>query len=522
MLLTLNPTSQNGIQRPNEYSRFRQSIFTPRSPSPSTPDPLPSTAPSRPPDPSMDSRSGLPRPSLTLPPPDVGFANMPSSTTNQQLPPPPSQWQGSDDAMHHWLRAKAEEDRRKQEEEKTRQETLRLEQRRVEQSMLRDSLMAGVPPHIIPLIFAGICQNGLPQPVLELAQQYLAQAPGPRGPSSNAPQAPSHSHSQSNSHSRRPSMHVRQDSRSGPPSSYAPSTQHVVPPPPPPNILLSQNAPPNISAPSTPQAVGRRSLPTSLQESRGANPPWINHGIGGQAQPGQVNLGSVQYAPGSSVPGAQPPRRPGSQSRRSPPSLYFHHWVPPAQSQSGGATGKAQQESSASSGNPRRSEHYVSPGRKRKAPGPHQPPPVPSRPTEPFPGALHLSQPISPRSEGPQSRPLGHRHQPSEPTNAYGGHHIDSFRVEQPGRMGSTQPLQHPSGYTPSMGKGHDAADQKRSEDSSPVDGIGRSFPPVHHGPYAVSGNTGNRDSDLDGSSHQSPTSEAPVTSNQLRDAGGD
>ncbi|KAL4931199.1 uncharacterized protein BDV17DRAFT_23103 [Aspergillus undulatus] len=343
MLLTLNATSQNGIQRPNEHLRFRQSIPTPRSPSPSTPDPPSSTAPPRPPDPSMDSsRSSLPRPSsLTLPPPDVGFATMPSTTTsNQHLPPPPSQWQSSDDAMHHWLRAKAEEDRRKQEEEKTRQETLRLEQRRVEQSMLRDSLMAGIPPHIIPLIFAGICQNGLPQPVLELAQQYLSQDPGPREPGSNAPQAPTHSHSQFNSHSRRPSMHVRQGSRSGPPSSYGPPVQHVVPPPPP-NILLSQNAPPNTSAPSTPQAPGRRSLPTGPSDTRGANPAWISHCGGGQTQSGQINMGSVQYAPGSSVPATQAPRRPGSQSRRSPPSLYFHHWVPPTQPQSGGTAGKS-------------------------------------------------------------------------------------------------------------------------------------------------------------------------------------
>ncbi|KAL4935419.1 hypothetical protein BDV06DRAFT_129036 [Aspergillus oleicola] len=520
MLLTLNPTSQNGIQRPNEYSRFRQSIFTPRSPSPSTPDPPISIAPSRPPEPPMEStRSGLPRPSLTLPPPDVGFTTMASSTTNQQLPPPPSQWQGSDDAMHHWLRAKAEEDRRKQEEEKTRQETLRLEQRRVEQSMLRDSLMAGIPPHIIPLIFAGICQNELAQPVLELVQQYLAQAPGPRGPSSNAPQAPSHSQSQSASHSRQPSMHIRRDSRSGPPSSYAPSAQHVVPPPPP-NILLSQNAPPTISAPSTPQAPGRRPLPTNLPESRGANPPWINHVAGGQS--GQINMGSVQYAPGSSVPGAQAPRRPGSQSRRSPPSLYFHHWVPPAQSQSAGTSGKAQQESSVSSGNPRRSEHHVSPGRKRKAPGPHQPPPAPSRPTESFPGVLQMSQPVSPRSEGPQTRPLGHRHQPSETAPTYGVHHFESFKVEQLGRSSSSQPPPHPPGYTSSLAKSHDTADQKRSEDSSPVDGIGRNFPPALQGPYASSVNTGNRDSDLDGSSQQSPTSEAPGTSYQLRDAGKD
>ena len=63
--------------------------------------------------------------------------------------------------MRHWLSTKAEEERTKQEEEKrrqeeerTRQESFRLEQRLVEQSMLRDSMKGGIPPQMIPVIFA--------------------------------------------------------------------------------------------------------------------------------------------------------------------------------------------------------------------------------------------------------------------------------------------------------------------------------------------------------------------------------
>ncbi|KAI5279369.1 hypothetical protein KEM54_004207, partial [Ascosphaera aggregata] len=41
------------------------------------------------------------------------------------------------------------------EEQRTRQENLKLDQRKVEQSMLREVLDAGVPPHLIPLIFVG-------------------------------------------------------------------------------------------------------------------------------------------------------------------------------------------------------------------------------------------------------------------------------------------------------------------------------------------------------------------------------
>ncbi|KAL4870978.1 hypothetical protein BDV12DRAFT_165031 [Aspergillus spectabilis] len=509
MLLTLNSSSQNGTQAPHERSHFRQSILTPRSTSPSTPDPPSSTVLSRPPISSMDSsRSGLPRPSaLTLPPPDVGFAPASATTTTQQLPPPPLQWQNSDDAMHHWLRAKAEEDRRKQEEEKTRQETLRLEQRRVEQSMLRDSLMGGVPPHIIPLIFAGLCQNGLPQPVLELTQQYLAQIPGTGGSNPHVPpQAPSHSrsHSHSNSHSQRAPMHARQDSRSGPPNSYPPQpAKHVVPPPPP-NILLSQNLPPNTSAPHSPQPLGRRSLPSGPPDPRAGANPCTNHGGAVQPQSGPINLGNLQYAPGSSVPAAQVPRRPDSQSRRSPPSLYFHHWVPPP--------GKGHQESPAPSSSGRRSEHQTSPGRKRKAPGPHQPAPVPSsRPPESFSGMSQISRPESPRGDVRQMNTLGHRHRMSD-TTSHGVHPLEHIKVEHARRMSASQAGPPLPRYTLGSAASRNIADQ-RSGYVPPLEGTDRSFPRTIQGPYASSVETGTRDSDLEGSSQQSPTSDVPIAS---------
>jgi hypothetical protein len=76
--------------------------------------------------------------------------------------------------MQCWLHAKAEEDRRKQVEEKTRQEGFRLDQRRIEQTMLRESLQGGIPPPMIPLLFAGIGGGDLPAHILEWAQQYLA------------------------------------------------------------------------------------------------------------------------------------------------------------------------------------------------------------------------------------------------------------------------------------------------------------------------------------------------------------
>ncbi|KAL4992539.1 hypothetical protein BDW68DRAFT_149118 [Aspergillus falconensis] len=520
MLLTLNSTTQNGIQRPHEHSRFRP----PPSPSPSASTSDPPAAPAAPPRPadssSMDSsRNTLSRPSLTLPPPDVGFAGISSTTglTNQQLPPPPSQWRSSssDDAMHHWLRAKAEEDRRKQEEEKTRQESLRLEQRRVEASMLRESLLAGIPPQIIPLVFAGICQNGLPQPVVELAQQYLSQVSAARGSNPHvAPQAPSHAHSLSISHSQRPSMHARQDSCS--------DLQHAAPPPPPPppNILLSQNASSNITTPSTPQLPGRRSLPTVPPDSRAGANPRVNHGSAAQAQAGQVTMGNVQYAPGSSVPVpvTQLPRRPDSQSRRSPPSLYFHHWVPPAQSQSSAAPAKAHQEPIVHS-NSRRSEHPASPGRKRKASGPHQPAPVPSaRPPESLTGVLQTSLPGSPRNDG-EMRPLGSRHRLSDTSTAHVDHHLRNAKVEQLGAMNPSQVAPALPGYT--LATTREPKDQKRSGDSPSVDDAEENFPRTLQDPYSSSVETKLCGSVFEGNSQKTPTSEAPVAFSQLRDVTG-
>jgi hypothetical protein len=70
------------------------------------------------------------------------------------VPPLPPAWQGTEQ-MRDWLRAKAEEDIRRQQEEKTRQATLILEQRRVEHAMVTESLRAGVPPHLIPMMFNG-------------------------------------------------------------------------------------------------------------------------------------------------------------------------------------------------------------------------------------------------------------------------------------------------------------------------------------------------------------------------------
>ncbi|KAJ5240179.1 hypothetical protein N7468_004798 [Penicillium chermesinum] len=107
--------------------------------------------------------------SRSLPPLD-SFRALPAMTPSgrSSLPPPPASTH--DGALQTWLQAKSEEDRRAQQEEKTRQETLRLEQRKIEHAMLRDATNYGVPPHMIPCIFTGIGGNNSDS--LALSQQH--------------------------------------------------------------------------------------------------------------------------------------------------------------------------------------------------------------------------------------------------------------------------------------------------------------------------------------------------------------
>lgn len=488
MLLTLKPSSppaQNGINPSGtqEYSVVRQSIPSLRdSTAPATSPfrrlsgpPSPTTIPAggsnssavvqqQPPppqqplppgvmDPIASSRRDLPPPaSRTLPPPP-SFTAPPlqqqqqqqqqqpppqQQQQSQQLPPPPPpsslqhvqpQWQNpeKDVSMHLWLQARAEEDRRRQEEEKVRQETLRLEQRVVEHSMLRDALQAGVPPHMVPLIFAGISNGGLPQSILELTQQFMTQQGQPH-PSGSLPQPmpppPPHQH-QHHGHQRHQSTSGLEMSASALPAHPQPLPSQRYPQPAVPSDIrrnshtLPSNAvyptqqpvmPPGETLPSQPMGMPPGSSGSSpVKQSLGhsafpAGPPSrVNEVPGHYAGTGS----NPEYAPGS---GAAPPQSTFGKEyqyrpRQSSTSIYFHHWVPPGQGQSSTPGGKGSQESSvhSHSHSNSRSEYQSSPGRKRKSQGPHQPAPLPSS----------LSRQSSPAGSRRPSRP-SHRRQQSD------------------------------------------------------------------------------------------------------------
>ncbi|KAG5917149.1 hypothetical protein E4U42_007374 [Claviceps africana] len=299
------------------------------------------------------------------------------------LPPPPQQWHGAEDAMKNWLQARTEEERTKQEEEKTRQESLRLEQRRVEMGMLRDSMRFGVPPHMIPLVFTGMSSAGpSPQAAIEWSQQFSpsSQSQHLRQHSPDVQQREGHAHSQG-TYPSGPSHHQQQQ-------------QQQQPPPPPP--------PPPPPAPSGPVTYG--SYPASPSRQRGQTvggivgragggggnvPPHAGHG-----QPGGP-MAVPAYGGGSHSAHMHAPSAPPQESS---PSLYFHHWQPPA-TQSGSG-------SSIRSGSP--SGDVI---RKRKGTGP-QPSETPGeqRPRSPPPFIQStLSNPPPARKGGG-----GHKRQKSD------------------------------------------------------------------------------------------------------------
>lgn len=237
--------------------------------------------------------------------------NPPSWTA---LPPPPQQWQGSEDSMRNWLQAKTEEEKTKQEEEKTRQEGLRLEQRKIEMDMLRASLGGGIPPPMVPIVFAGMASGGiLPQAALEWAQQFMphpqTQGQPPQLMPPQRPHSPEHHRENSGSgHS-----HGQYPAAATPGSTQGASGYSAAAYPGSPARPRGQT----VSGP-----IGRPSLGAA------SNLPSLNTNA---PQPGQSSI--------AAIPPYQPQAHPHAQSAQqdSSPSIYFHHWQPPASHGGGGS-----------------------------------------------------------------------------------------------------------------------------------------------------------------------------------------
>jgi hypothetical protein len=259
--------------------------------------------------------------------------------------------------MRNWLAAKAEEDRRKQEEEKTRQESLKLEQRKIEQAMLRESLQGGVPPAMVPLIYAGIGSGHLVNVSMEWLQQYAGQL------------------QMSQQQVQQSSPDMRRDGRPiGPPAPY-PATQ-------PPQHPSQQPAEPQPPMQTTFSAY----LPSPNNRQQNTSAPRS----AAQAQLPRLTTNEIyvpQPPPPQSSSGSAHPLQQSQKPQEAPansPSIYFHHWHPPGESKSNHQpqtpASKAEPSSAhpgSSSSNLKDGDHKDSP-RKRKAPGEHQANPHPS------------------------------------------------------------------------------------------------------------------------------------------------
>ncbi|KAK3905372.1 hypothetical protein C8A05DRAFT_12805 [Staphylotrichum tortipilum] len=290
--------------------------------------------------------------------------------------------------MKAWLAAKAEEDKRRQEEERTRQESYRLEQRRMEHEILRTSLQGGIPPPLVPVVFAGMGGGALSPAALEWAQQLIMSQSTQQHPPALLPAGAVSSE------------HQRRDSQA---QAYG---QYTV----------------SAGVPSTPgSAQGPPSgyisgYPGSPTRQRGLSMPGAMAGrplIGGGSNLPNLNTTSVPSGPGGSSGTAhqaglaqsqQQTQQQQQQEAQASPSIYFHHWQPPT-SQAGGRS-SAEQPATPSVGE--------SP-RKRKAPGPQQPAPPPTthrQRSPPFSHSTGLSNP-------PPGRRRGHSRQRSDVGSAY-------------------------------------------------------------------------------------------------------
>ncbi|KAI0101816.1 hypothetical protein GGR51DRAFT_303906 [Nemania sp. FL0031] len=307
---------------------------------------------------------GLPLPvAMTLPQPPPPHAPHPpasSSVMQAQAPPapspqsqslgplpPPPQWQGSEDSMRHWLLAKAEEERRKQEEEKTQQESLRLDQRKIEHEILRMSFERGVPPPMIPLVFVGMSGGNLSQATMEWVQQFI-------------PPPQQLQHAQILPTQRQMSPEHRRDSQQY--SSYAGSTGV---PPTPGSAAGPQAGFVPYQGPGSPTRARAHTVGFGAGAGRSLGSlgssalPRLSTGEGGGG-PSHPSHAAAQQQ--QQHPQQQQQQGAVTQQETQSPSIYFHYWQPPTSHAS-----SSQQ--AASSDSPK----------KRKATGPQHAAPPPSQ-----------------------------------------------------------------------------------------------------------------------------------------------
>lgn len=266
--------------------------------------PLPPGAGSHPPPPPSGPSVGQ-GPPPPPPPPASHSQQQPGPGQHlSQLPPPPG-WQISEEANKAWLHTKAEEEKRRQEEERTTQERLRLEQRRTEFDILRAALQGGVPPSVVPVIFASMGGGTVSPATLDWAQQQFAHQAPPQQllPGPGSPEHRRDSHPQAYGH------------YAG--SGGVPSTPGSAP---------GAHGSFVGGYPGSPRARGY-TMPASTSRPMGAGSGLSN--LNTSVLPSSGGAAGAQAHPGVAPAQQQEPQQ--------SPSIYFHMWQPPTSqaSQSG-------------------------------------------------------------------------------------------------------------------------------------------------------------------------------------------
>lgn len=329
------------------------------------------------------SIQGMSNPHRGIPPSSI------SESVRQQQPPPPIHGYAPiqpqtayttartvEEEYETYYAAKIEEHKRYREEERTRQQQLKLEQRKIEHDMLRECLAGGVPPHLIPALFASL--DGARMSGSSPVAQYHA----------TQPEYPPVGHP-----SRGSPPELRRETRAIPqqqPVYYAPPGSAIPHP-----ATLAQQPPPPVYHPGP-----------VVQSPRGPRAGVFSHSqSGASALRHPVSSGLPRLS--TNEPQAPPPAVAAAAAAYAPeraspsPSISFHHWQPPTTSTSARA-GPAETKTSPRHIGPSSAESAaVNSPRKRKDTRPHQaaaaPPPSSSSTSQ------YIARERSPMSERPVS-----------------------------------------------------------------------------------------------------------------------
>ncbi|KAF8253903.1 hypothetical protein K440DRAFT_147061 [Wilcoxina mikolae CBS 423.85] len=381
-----------------------------------------------------------------LPPPAAMTLSSPSQGSSSGLGQLPQPWQGSEESLRTWLLTKMEEERRRAEEERTQQERLKVETRRVELEMLRESFKYGIPPPLVPLMFmgSGTVKASSGEWVHEYVSQYMAilQQAQHQGSAQHSipgvplPASPAHgptlrreTRSIHQMHQQPvvtvaaqptpPPHHPQQPQQMGPPTGGGSggvgsgSNVQVGPP----AHYVSTYQLPNTGSLSRPGPQGQPPLQQALTSSQPAPPrsglPRIS--TGGELQIQQIHPNvpvHMPMGPPATGPASGPQHQTPHQQETTPvtqsPSIFFHHWVPPgSQSGAGGSSVQA----------------TASPQRHLDSPFTHNPPP------NALSGAEYASSPKKRKMTTTQPQPPPPSTQPFSPTQS-----VSSPAVSTPSR----------------------------------------------------------------------------------------